>query len=134
MLRRLLASLSIILLVMLFSVGAFAEDRYLVKVNGDVNGIASRNHLTLVKSLTGSASGYHVLSSTGAAAPTVLRNLSRDPAVTSAEPEQPAQLPGISAAATVHPASTNATRLSISSTLIRYYGDLAASADRKSVV
>src|ERR1039457_2971139 len=114
MLRRLLASLSIILLVMLFSVGAFAEDRYLVKVNGDVNGIANHYGLTLVKSLTGSASGYHVLSSTGAFPATVLRNLSRDPAVTSAEPEQPAQLPRISAAATVHPASTNATRLSIS--------------------
>lgn len=128
MLRRLHTSVSVALLVILYSVGAFAQDRFLVKVAGDVNGIAKSHGLTLVKSLTGSASGYHVLSSKTASPQTVLRNLSADAAVISAEHDKPVQLPGIKAAATVHPASANATGLRISSTLIRYYGSYAASA------
>jgi subtilisin family serine protease len=113
---------------MLLSLGAFAEDRYFVKVTGDVNGIARRHGLTVVKSLTGSAAGYHVLSSNGPVPRTVLQNLSMEFAVSSAEPEKLVQLPGIKAAATVHPASAAAAGLRISSTLIRYHDSYAASA------
>jgi len=118
----------IALLVALYAVGAFAEDRYLVKVTGDVNGIAKRHGLTVVKSLTGSASGQHVLSSRGVDPQTVLRNLSLEFAVRGAEQDKPVRLPGILAAAKVHPASANATGLSIPSQLIRYYGSYVASA------
>jgi subtilisin family serine protease len=127
MLRRLHISVRIPLLVALYCLGAFAQNQYLVKVSGDVNGIANRYGLTIVKSLTGSASGYHVLSSNAAKPQTVLHNLSTDPAVLSAEPDKPVQLPGIKAAAMVYPASTPATGLRISSTPIRYYSSYAAS-------
>jgi len=79
------------------------------------------------KTLTGSASGYHVLSSKAAKPQTVLHNLSTDPSVLSAEPDKPIRLPGIKAAATVYPASAPATGLRISSTPIRYYSSYAAS-------
>jgi subtilisin family serine protease len=120
--------LRIALLTALFALGAFAEDRYLVKVTGDVNGIAKRYGLSVVKSLTGSAAGQHVLASTGADPQTMLRNLLSEFAVNRAEVEQPVRLPGIQAAGAVHPASAPAAASSISSTLIRYYGSYAASA------
>ncbi|HEY2105809.1 MAG TPA: S8 family serine peptidase, partial [Candidatus Binataceae bacterium] len=126
--RRLHILLRIALLTALFALGAFAEDRYVVKVTGDVNTIAKRYGLTVVKSLTGSAAGRHVLASTGADPKTVLRNLLSEFAVNSAEVEQPVRLPGIQAAGAVHPAGAPAAASSISSTLIRYYGTYAASA------
>jgi subtilisin family serine protease len=126
--RRLHKSVRIALLVALSTLAAFAEDRYLVKVNGDVNAVASRYGLTVVKSLTGSGLGYYVLSSKGSAPATVLRNLSSEIAVTSAEPEKTVRLPGIGPAAPVRTADTAAGSISFSSTLIRYYGSFAASA------
>ena len=78
MLRRRHISVRIILLIALCCLAAFGEDRYLVKVTGDINGLANRLGLTVVKSLTGSALGTHVLSSRGALPQTVLRNLSLD--------------------------------------------------------
>lgn len=126
--RRSHTSLRIALLMALFALGVFAEDRYLVKVTGDVNAIAKRHGLVVVKSLTGSAAGRHVLASTGADPKTVLRNLLSEFAVNSAETEQPVRLPGIQAAGAVHPAAAPAAASSISSTLIRYYGSYAASA------
>jgi subtilisin family serine protease len=128
MLRRLHISVRIALLVTLFSLGAFAEDRYLVKVTGDVNGIAKRYGLTVVKSLTGSASGHHILSSKGAIPQTVLRNLSMEFAVRSAEAEKAVHLPGIKPASPLHPAGAPAAATRLSSTLIRYHNSYAASA------
>ena len=113
-------------LIALYSLGAFAEDRYLVKGTGDIHDIAVRHGLTVVKSLAGSASGLYVLSSKGAIPQTVLRSLSMDSAVQSAEPEKAVRVPGIKASATVHPASGPGLRLS--STLVRYYNSYAASA------
>ena len=57
MLRRRHISVRISLLISLCCLAAFGEDRYLVKVTGDINGLANRLGLTVVKSLTGSASG-----------------------------------------------------------------------------
>jgi subtilisin family serine protease len=118
----------IALLVAIFAVGAFAEDRFLVKVTGDVYGVATRHGLTVVKSLTGSATGQHVLSSKGANPQTVLRSLSLEFAVNSAEAEKPVWLPGRKSSATIHPASAPATGLRISSRLVPYYNSYAASA------
>jgi subtilisin family serine protease len=125
---RLHTSVRIALLVALLRLGAYAEDRYLVKVTGDVHSIARSHGLTVVKSLTGSASGHHVLSSAGAIPHAVLRNLSREFAVHSAELEKPVQLPGIKPARPVHPAGASAAATSFSSRLIRYYDSYASSA------
>ena len=118
----------IALLMALFALGAFAEDRYLVKVTGDVNEIAGRYGLKVVKSLTGSAAGRHVLSSTGLDRQAVLRNLLSEFAVNTAETEQPVRLPGIHAAGAVHPAGAPTAPGSLSSTLVRYYDSFASSA------
>ena len=98
MLRRIHISVRIALLISLCSLGALAEDRYLVKVAGDINGIAKRYGLTVVKSLSGSASGHHVLSSKGRhSGRRVLRSLATEFAVSSAEVEKAVRLPGIKA-------------------------------------
>jgi len=128
MLRRRHISVRIILLISLCCLAAFGEDRYLVKVTGDINGLANRLGLTVVKSLSGSASGTYVLSSRGGTAQNVLRSLSMETAVNSAEAEKPVRLPGIEAAGAVHPAGAPAAASSISSVLIRYYSSLAPSA------
>ena len=49
------------LLALAFSAFGLAEDRFVIKVDGDVNFVASRNHLTVVKSLKGSGYGVHVV-------------------------------------------------------------------------
>ena len=125
---RLHISARITLLVALTSIGAFAEDRYLVKVNGDVNEVAKRYGLTVVKSLGGSGSGRHVLSYKGAQPLNVLRNLSTEFAVSSAEAEKPVRLPGIKPATAVHPSSAGPGPTRFSSTLIRYHDTYASSA------
>ena len=126
--RRLHNPVRIALLVALTTLGGFAEDRYLVKVNGDVNAVAQRHGLTVVKSLTGSAAGRHVLSSKGAPPQSVLSDLIGEAAVNSAETEKPVRLPGIKPAAPVHPSNSPAGSTSFSSSLIRYYNSFAASA------
>ena len=126
--RRLHNSVRITVLVALTTLGAFAEDRYLVKVNGDVNAVAKRYGLTVVKSLTGSGLGRHVLSSKSALPLTVLHNLTSESAVKSAENEKPVRLPGFKPATPVHPAGAPAGSTRISSTLIRYHDTYASSA------
>jgi subtilisin family serine protease len=124
MLRRLHISVRIALLVALYCLGAFAQDKYFVSVTGDVNGIAKRHGLTVVKSLAGSA-GQHVLTSTGINRHTVLRGLSLDSEVKSAELDKLVLLPGKKAAATLYPASTPGTGLRIYSPPVRYYNSTA---------
>jgi subtilisin family serine protease len=128
MLRRIHISVRIALLISLCSLGALAEDRYLVKAAGDIDGIAKRYGLTVVKSLGGSAAGHHVLSSKGPIPEAVLRSLATEFAVSSAEAEKAVQLPGIKPAAQIHPAGASAAATSISSVLILYYNSYAASA------
>jgi subtilisin family serine protease len=122
-----LISVRIVLLVTLFSFGAFAEDRFLVKATGDINAMAKRHGLKVVKALTGSASGTYVLSSTGVQPQTVLNSLKSEFAVQAAETDKPVRLPGIKSSAAVH-ATTPTTGLRISSTTIRYYNSNASSA------
>src|SRR4051794_14461784 len=127
MLGRLFTLVRIATLVALFSFGAFAEDHYVVKVQGDVNAVAKRNGLTVVKSLGGLASGYYVLSSKGISPQTVLHGLAAEFSVRSAEPDKAVALPGIKPAAGVVHAATSTSRLSISSSLVRYHNSLVAS-------
>jgi subtilisin family serine protease len=126
--RKIHTSVRIALLISLCSVGALAEDRYLVKVAGGVDGIAQRYGLTVVRSLGGSAAGYYVLSSKEPISQTVLSSLATEFAVSSAEAEKAVRLPGIKAGAPVHPSGAPAAATSIPSVLISYYNSFAASA------
>src|ERR1035441_9056271 len=128
MLRGLHIPVRLAFVAELFSFGAFAEDRYVVKVTGDVNAIAQRHGLQVVKTLTGSASGHYVLSSSNLDPATVLRNLKMEFAVRTAEPDVPVQLPGITAKTQVHPASAGGTFQKISSSMVMYYRAAAPSA------
>ena len=125
---RLHNSVRIALLGALFSLGAFAEDRYFVKINGDVNAVAGKYGLTVVHSLKGSAGGKYILSSTGVDPRTVLGNLATEFSVQSAEADRPVVLPGIKPAASiVRPWAVN-SGFSTWSTLVRYHNSLVASA------
>jgi subtilisin family serine protease len=124
--RRLHNSVRIPLLIALLSLGALAEDRYLVKVTGDVNAVARRHGLTVVKSL-GSASGHYVLASEGVDPQGVLRALAAEFSVQSAEPDSPVTLPGIKAASSIVRPAGSGANISISSTLVRYHNSFVAS-------
>ncbi|MCU1235733.1 MAG: fervidolysin [Candidatus Solibacter sp.] len=125
--RRLHISVRVLLLIALFAIGAFAEDRYVVKILGDANAVAKRHGLTLVKSLGGSAAGTHVFSSKGIDASIMLHQLTSDFSVRTAESDTPVVLPGIKPASSiVRPAASN-TQFSISSTLVRYHNSFVAS-------
>ena len=127
--RRIHISVRIALLIFLCSLGALADDRYIVQVaGGDINGIAQRYGLAVVKSMSGSAAGYYVLSSKGSSAQTVLRSLAAEFAVSSVEEDKAVRLPGIKAGAPIRPAGAPAAATSISSVLISYYNSYAASA------
>jgi subtilisin family serine protease len=126
--RRFDNSVRIVLLVALTTLGAFAEERYLVKVNGDVNALASRYGLTVVKSLAGSGTGRYVLSSSSPLSPTVLRAFNSDSAVASVEPEKAVRLPGSNPAAALRSAGAQAGPVSLPSTMVRYRATYAASA------
>src|SRR5262249_46555309 len=85
------------LLVVLLSAAVFGQDRVIIRVSGDIGEVASRLNLKVIKSLTGSAAGLHVVSSKdGKSALHTLRSLSLESTVQSAEPEKPVQLPGLS--------------------------------------
>lgn len=123
--RRNHISARLALVAALLPLGAFAEDRYLVKATGDIQGIANRHNLTLVKSLSGSAAGYYVLSSRGPLPQSVLSALAQETAVKSAESEKPVPLPGLRSRQTVKPAATNPGSIRISSFPTFYYTSFA---------
>uniref|UniRef100_Q021G4 Fervidolysin. Serine peptidase. MEROPS family S08A n=1 Tax=Solibacter usitatus (strain Ellin6076) TaxID=234267 RepID=Q021G4_SOLUE len=125
--RRLHISVRISLLIALFSLGAFAEDRFLVKVNGDINALARHYGLTVVQSLGGSATGMHVLSSKGANPHDLARSLAAEFSVRSVEPDNAVILPGIKPASAVVRSPASTSGFSISSTLVRYHNSYVAS-------
>jgi subtilisin family serine protease len=125
--RRFHISVRISLLSALFSLGAFAEDRYFVKVNGDVNAVAMRYGLTVVKSLGGTATGKHILSSQGQNPQNVLRSLAADFSVQTVESDNPVVLPGIKPASSIVRTAASGTGFSVSSTLVRYHNSFVAS-------
>jgi subtilisin family serine protease len=128
MLRRLHISVRISLLIALFTLGALAEDRYLVKVTGNVNEVAKRHGLTVVRSLAGSASGHYVLASASADPHVVLRQLAADVSVQTAESDAPVLLPGIKASSSLAKPPINNSGISIPSSLVRYHNSFVASA------
>jgi hypothetical protein len=105
----------------------FAEDRYVIRTNGDINKVASRYGLKIVQSLPGAGHGTHVLSSSGQNSGQLLHTLAFDPTVNSAEPDQPVFLPGQKSNASVHPASApKGAPLPLDGTKVFYYTSFAA--------
>src|SRR5215471_5369546 len=105
---------------------SFAEDRYVIHVNGDISRIASRYGLRVVQSFSGSGNGHHVLLGNGQNSATVMRSLASDAAVVSVEHDQPIFLPGQRSGMPVHP--TNAVRgqaFPLDGTMSWYYSSLA---------
>src|SRR5947208_3303870 len=95
------------LLAIILSASLTAGERFLVQVSGDVTQLAHRHNLHVVKSLSGSGSGVHVLSTADGADPShVLRNLKLDLQVRGVEQEKPLLLPGISSKTSPNPAAS----------------------------
>jgi subtilisin family serine protease len=113
----------------LLTVGAYGQNRFLVKVTGDIRQVAQRNHLTVIRSLGGSASGVHVLSGAKGDDPQqVLGSLTTESAVRSVEREKPMRLPGLSSRLNPNPTSSRLTSTRLDGTPKFYYTSLAAAA------
>jgi subtilisin family serine protease len=105
----------------------FAEDRYVINTKGDINKIASRYGLKIIKSLDGSGNGTHVLSSNGKNPQQVIRSLASEAGVNSAEHDKPVMLPGQRSNAPVHPAGApKGPALPLDGSLAFYYTSFAA--------
>src|SRR5262249_25761575 len=100
---------------------------YVVHTNGDINKIAGHHGLTVVRSLTGSGTGIHVLSGPEKNSQDVLNNLSKDASIASAESDKPVLLPGQKSDALVHPSSApSGPALPLDGTKSWYYTSFAA--------
>jgi subtilisin family serine protease len=118
-----------LILAGLLSAEAFGQNRFLVRVTGDVGQIAVRNRLSVIRSLGGSATGVHVLSGTAADDPQlVLRSLATEAEVKSAESERPMRLPGLSSRINTNPTSSRLTTTRLDGTPTSYYTSMAAAA------
>jgi subtilisin family serine protease len=127
MLKRSYTPVRLACLAVLLSAVASGEDRFLVKITGDVTQIAQRNHLKVVKSLSGSASGVYVLSApSGSDAQHVLRNLANEAFVSSAESEKPVKLPGLGSPINPNPTASRLSAVRLDGTSTFYYNSFAA--------
>src|SRR5450755_3776843 len=97
MLKKLHTLTRISLTIGLLSLAASAQDRYVVHLGrNNAYSVAARHGMTVVKSLTGSGAGVHVLSAPkNSKSWKVMQDLSTDSAVQSAESDSPILLPGI---------------------------------------
>jgi subtilisin family serine protease len=109
-------------------VSVFADDRFVVKVDGDVTQVARRHNLSVVKSLIGSGAGVHVLSSPRGSDPrNVLQSLSQEASVRAAEKEKPLLLPGVNSKNTLNPSGSRlAPPVRLDGTPVFYYNSFAA--------
>jgi len=115
-------------LFVVLSAAAFGEDRFLVRVNGDVHQFAQRNHLSVIKSLSGSGSGVHLVSApAGGDKQSILRRLSADAAVRAAETERPMKLPGLNSRST-NPTAHRDPTFWLDGTPTFYYNSFVAAA------
>ena len=127
-------------LIGLLSLGASAaehSEHYIIHLtnrltNTDINSVAARHGMTVVKSLTGSGTGVHVLAGpknqTNSQILEDLHDLVADPAIQAAQNDSPVLLPGIHAAAQIHPTSAPRPALPLDGTSVRYFQSLAAKA------
>jgi subtilisin family serine protease len=116
------------LLMGLLSLTAGAEDHYVVHLgHNDAQSVAARHGMTVVKSLTGSGTGVYVLSAPrNAESWKAIQDLAADTAVESAETDSPILLPGLKAAASVHPSTAPKAGFPMDATPTFYYRSLAA--------
>jgi subtilisin family serine protease len=108
----------------------YGEDRVVARVDGDVAAFARRHNLSVVKSLTGSGTGVHVLQApAGRSAAQVLSELATDVTVSAAEPEKAVRLPGLSSTNPVSDLSrSTASSMWLDGTPKWYYTSFAAAA------
>ncbi len=116
------------LLIGLLSLAAWGQDRYVVHLGrNNANSVAARHGMKVVKSLSGSGTGVYVLSvAKGRANWKDLQDLGSDPSVQSAEKDSAVLLPGLKAAAQVHPSSAPAPAFPLDGTPTFYYRSFAA--------
>src|SRR5471030_1365727 len=116
------------LLTGLLSLAALAQNRYVVHLGtGNADSIAARHGMTVVKSLKGSGTGVHVLSAPrNSNSWKVMQDLAADMEVQSAETDSPILLPGLKAAAMVHPSSAPNAAFPFDRTPTSYYRSFAA--------
>ena len=115
------------LLSAILSASLLADDRFVVKVDGDVTQIARRHNLSVVKSLGGSGAGVHVLSAPkGSDSRTVLQGLSQEVAVRGVEKEKPLLLPGVNKSSLNPSGSRLAEAIRLDGTPVFYYTSFAA--------
>jgi subtilisin family serine protease len=132
MLKELNVLIRTCLLIGSLAIAAHGQNsNYVVQLSAtadtDAAGVAARHGMTLVKSLTGSATGIHVLAAPAGQDPGLtVQSLTSDPAVQTAEADGPVAVPGINAAAQIHPPSAPAPMLPIDGTLTQYYTGMAA--------
>ena len=113
----------------LFCIPGSAEDRYILHTKGDIRQVVERHGLRVVTSMSGSATGHHVVASAGRDSHTILRGLAADAAVVSVEPDRPVLLPGQRSGAQVHPdGAAQGAAFPLSSVQTWYYSSFAASA------
>jgi len=130
MLKNLNILIQASLLMGSLAIVAPAQDRnYVVQLKGDADAgtVAAAHAMTVLRSLGGSGTGIHVMSApAGQQDWQVLQGLATDPNVQAAETDGPVALPGINAAAPLHPASASPPALPIDGTMSQYYTGRAA--------
>jgi subtilisin family serine protease len=106
---------------------AFGQNRFLVRVTGDIDPVAIRHRLSVVRSLRGSASGIHVLAGpAGSDAKKLLQSLANDPQVSAADADQAMRLPGLSSPINPNPSGSRLTTTRLDGTPTLYFTSTAA--------
>ena len=118
---RLLARIGLLVVATLH---AYAQDRYLVRASKvEIGNIAARHNLTIIRSFEGSAGNLHVVSApAGADAQRTIQRLQADASVRGAEPDLPINLPETSARAPLRQMGLPDPAPITDHTLVKYYG------------
>ena len=122
---RMLARAGILVVAMLSR--ASAQDRYLVRApSSEIGNIAARHHLTIIRSLEGSASNLHLVAGpAGADGQRTLQGLQADASVAGVEPEFAVNLPETPAGAPLRQMGLPDPAPVSDRTLVKYYGTSA---------
>src|SRR5579863_2168429 len=120
-------TLRLTLLISLFFLQAFAQDHYLVRAPvSAINDIASRHGVILLKSLTGSAQGLHVVSVPNVlSAAQIVQSLKSDPQVQSLEHDDALTVPEATASGPQVRSHSGYLPLTNYQNMIFYYDSLA---------
>jgi subtilisin family serine protease len=115
------------LLGLAFLMQASAQDRYLVRApSSQIGNVAARNHLTLIRSLEGSAGNLHLVAApTGADVQRTIQGLHADVSVQGVETDASVRLPETSPGASLRQMGLPDPAPLSDRTLVKYYGTSA---------